>query len=81
MLGSPPFPLNRNGRPRDEDFAAICEGDFKLMITLKVILAIAILFALNFAASAQDKADSDDMIAQAPAAPARCTNEQSGKDI
>lgn len=45
------------------------------MITFKVILAIAILFTLNFAASAQDEADSG----QTPpktVAPARCANER-----
>ena len=67
--------MNRNGRPRDKAFAIICEGDFTLMITFKVILAIAILFTLNFAASAQDEADSG----QTPpktVAPARCANER-----
>ena len=55
------------------------------MITIKVIAALVILFSLNFAASAQDKADSgqtppQETVAQAPAAPApaRCTSEQSG---
>ena len=50
------------------------------MITIKVIAALVILFSLNFAASAaeQNKADSVDTTAQAPAAPARCTSEQSG---
>ena len=80
--GSRPFPLNRNERPADKAFATVCEGDFKLMITFKVILAIAILFTLNFAASAQDKADSGrtptETVAQATAASARCTSEQSG---
>ena len=53
------------------------------MITIKVIAALVILFSLNFAASAQDKAVSgqtppQETVAQAPAAPARCTSEQSG---
>ena len=56
------------------------------MITIKVIAALVILFSLNFAASAQDKAASgqtppQETVAQAPAAPAapaRCTSEQSG---
>jgi hypothetical protein len=54
------------------------------MITIKVIAALVILFSLNFAASAaeQNKADSGqtppETVAQAPAAPARCTSEQSG---
>ena len=55
------------------------------MITVKVVLAIAILFTLNFAASAQDKANSgqtppQETVAQAEPAktPANCTSEQSG---
>ena len=53
------------------------------MITIKVIAALVILFSLNFAASAQDKAVSgqtppQETVAQAPAAPASCTSEQSG---
>ena len=48
------------------------------MITIKAIAAIAILFSLNFAATAAETQGQTTGQAAAPQTPARCTSEQSG---